>query len=190
MFEYLRGTVHFLSDSVAIEIAGIGFKVHVPTTTKDKLTEGKVETIYTFLSVKEDDLQLYGFITPQDRDMFEKLQTVSGIGPSIALTILSKATVNELYQAIYQEDLAFFKRIKGIGAKTASRMVLELKGNLPKIEDKTPEGIQRNNAIKALMGLGYSEYDASEAVKQAEKEPYANLEELVVAALRHLSSSL
>ena len=189
MFEYLRGIVHILQgDAIVIDIQGMGYKIHVPNSTKDILKEGDETEIYVYLSVREDAMKLYGFANRADRDMFEKLLTVSGIGPALSLNILSHASTTELYQAIYEENISFFRRIKGIGPKTASRLVLELKGNLLKLETQMPKNSFRNDAINALMGLGYSELDASEAVQKAfqNKGNFKNLEELVIESLAQL----
>lgn len=193
MFEYLEGKIQFGSgDIVIVEIAGVGFKIHVPATVKDKLTQGKVSKVFISLCVREDSLKLFGFLSLSERDLFEKLQTVSGIGPSIALNALSCGSPAEFYEAIMQENLSFFRRIKGIGPKTASRLVLELKGNLPKIEGESgallPESTMRLDAIKALQGLGYQELEAAEAVRKvflAEEHP-KNLEALLCEALKNI----
>lgn len=127
----------------------------------------------------------------QDRELFEKVQTVSGIGPSLALHVLNAGSPQEFYNAVMQENLAFFKKIKGIGPKMASRIVLELKGNLPKTELE-PISNDGNNfkvdAIKALLGLGYQELQASEAVRKAfiEIPSPKNLEVLLYEALKHI----
>mgnify|MGYP000930087415 CR=1 FL=1 len=192
MFEYLQGKVASIStEIVVLEISGVGFKIHTPSNVKDRLKQGETARLFISLCLREDSLRLFGFLNLQDRDLFDKVQTVSGIGPSLALNVLGAGTPQEFYEAIMQENLSFFKKIKGIGPKMASRIVLELKGNLPKneLESNPAEGSRfRVDAIKALMGLGYQETQAWEAVRKALAEipNPKNLEVLLCEALKNL----
>ncbi|NUM34079.1 MAG: Holliday junction branch migration protein RuvA [Candidatus Brocadiae bacterium] len=192
MFEYIQGKISCLStDIVVVDVSGVGFKIYTPANVKDKLKQGEMAKIFISVCLREDSLKLFGFLTMQDRELFEKVQTVSGIGPSLALHVLNAGSPQEFYNAVMQENLAFFKKIKGIGPKMASRIVLELKGNLPKTELE-PISNDGNNfkvdAIKALLGLGYQELQASEAVRKAfiEIPSPKNLEVLLYEALKHI----
>lgn len=195
MFEYLQGKITLNSDDIVVlDIFGVGFKIYTPSNIKDRLKIGENAKFFISLSVREDSLKLFGFLTLQERDLFEKIQTVSGIGPSMAIHILGAGTPEDFYEAIMQENLSFFKRIKGIGPKMASRIVLELKGNLPKkeLEESIPtEKHFQKDAISALMGLGYQEQQAWEAVRKAFSEiPNPdNLEALLYQALQNISNS-
>lgn len=195
MFEYLSGIVHFSSqDQVIVDVHGIGFAVSVTNSVKTQLTEGQTAKLYIHFHVREDAMRLYGFLTEQEREMFLKLQSVSGIGPALSLNILSASTVQKVYEAIMSEDVEFFKTIKGVGVKTATRLVVELKGSLRNIPiymaPISEINYLRSSAIKALMALGYQELEASQAVHQSlskEKKP-KNLETLIFEALQMLQS--
>lgn len=195
MFEYLCGTIHFSSqEQIIIDVGGVGFAVYVTNSAKNQLTDGQTAKLYIHLHVREDHMRLYGFLTEQEREMFLKLQSVSGIGPALSLNILSTSTVQKVYEAIISEDVEFLKTIKGVGVKTATRLVVELKGGLRnmamQIAPTSEINYLRSSAIKALMALGYQELEASQAVNQAlsvEKNP-KNLEVLVFSGLQVLQN--
>lgn len=172
MFDYLYGqVVSTSSGSVVLDINGFGLKLSVPIPLSQTLKQKTTAKFFTVLLLKNEEFKLYGFATVEERQMFEKLQTVSGIGPSIALNILSSISISTLYQAILQEDVKLFKSIKGVGQKTAQRIVLELKGSLQKEGLVLPTAPQKTSlqadAIAALVALGYSSEDACQAVTKA-----------------------
>ena len=192
MFEYIQGKVSYVShEIVVLDVSGVGFKIYTPVNVKDKIKQGETSKLFISVCLREDSLKLFGFLTQQDRELFEKVQTVSGIGPSLALHVLNAGSPQEFYNAVMHENLSFFRKIKGIGPKMASRIVLELKGNLPKTEPETnpSDGSSfRGDAIKALVGLGYQETQAWEAVQRAlvEIPSPKNLEVLLCEALKNL----
>lgn len=174
MISYLKGTLAG-SDalSAVIEVNGIGFQVGMSTKSLARLPQpGKPVRVYTVLQVREDDMSLYGFATQEERETFNQLINVSGIGPKVALAILSTFSPTELADAVLNEDVASITRIPGIGKKSASRIVLELKGSLEKgiasaqgEEPKPNEGLK--GASEALMAMGFTPQEAEVALQDA-----------------------
>lgn len=174
MISYLKGTLAG-SDalSAVVEVNGIGFQVGMSTKSLAKLPQaGKPVRIYTVLQVREDDMSLYGFASQEERETFTQLVNVSGIGPKVALAILSTFTPTELADAILNEDVTSITRIPGIGKKSASRIVLELKGSLEKgiaaaqgREPVTNKGLR--GAAEALMAMGFTPQEAEVALQDA-----------------------
>ena len=174
MISYLKGTLAG-SDalSAVVEVNGIGFQVGMSTKSLAKLPQaGKPVRIYTVLQVREDDMSLYGFASQEERETFTQLVNVSGIGPKVALAILSTFTPTELADAILNEDVTSITRIPGIGKKSASRIVLELKGSLEKgivaAQGREPisnEGLR--GAAEALMAMGFTPQEAEVALQDA-----------------------
>ncbi len=186
---------------VVIETAGIGYEVHIPVTTAEKLPPvvGKEYCLFTHAIYREDSATLYGFATHEDRSFFRLLvEKVSGIGPKIAIGILSRMSVELLRNAIASSDVALLSKCQGIGKKTAERLVIELKDNVfnessSKIElsgkgESTssltdPNGYQ--DAVASLIALGYKPTDADKRVRKAfvRLQADASVEELIRTAL-------
>jgi Holliday junction DNA helicase RuvA len=179
MIHFLRGRLAGkLDDSVVIDTGGIGWRVFVPSGSRLYLAaEGEEVTVHTMLSVKEDDMSLYGFDEEAGLELFRKLITVNGVGAKAAMAILSSMPVSELKKAIVYEDVAMLTRANGVGKKTAQRIVLDLKDKLDDVlpaESAAPaaaggtmastaEG-PRAEAIDALEALGYTRSEAAAAV--------------------------
>jgi len=170
-------------DTLVLEVGGVGYLLQ-PTRRAGQRARGKGEVVIeTYLHVREDALQLYGFADADERELFEQLLSVSGVGPKVALAIVSGSTPEELRRAIALEDTARFQAIPGIGKKTAQRVVLELKekqgdGDAPAAPGTKPHLVAR----EALMELGYSLVEADQAL--AEIDPDLPTEERVRLALR------
>ena len=148
---------------ILIDVAGVGYEVDVPMSTFCKLpAEGESVTLLTHFVVREDALLLYGFATPAEREAFRALIRISGVGPRIALALLSGLTVDQLAQAVESGEAGLLTRVPGIGKKTAERLLLELKGKLAGAA--LVGGIL--DILSALVALGYSEREASDAVKK------------------------
>ena len=131
MISIITGTVRAIHiDRLIVEVGGIGLSVLVNPATSNSVTLGSSVQLFTSLVVREDSLTLFGFLSEQARGFFELVQTVSGVGPKVALSILSVLTPEDLARAIAQEDVAVIERVPGIGRKGAQRMILELKGKL------------------------------------------------------------
>jgi len=157
-------------ESVVILVGGVGFRVSVPQTLLDGLSERAGElTLFTHLHVRENELSLYGFVTEDELVLFRLLMTVSGIGPRVAMTVLSSLPPDRLRAAIIQEDVSILTRVPGIGPKTAKKLAFELKdklaaelaagGLLPPITEADAD------LIAALTGLGYSVAEAQQAIR-------------------------
>jgi len=148
-----------------VEVNGIGYKVFVPLTYFDQLTIGQNAVLHTYQYIREDILDLFGFLTEEELGFFEKLLTVSSVGPKTALAVMSVAPVRSLEKAILDEDLDLLTSVSGIGKKTAQRIILELKGKIVDKDDKTiPSG--DHAVMEGLVNLGYSVREARELIKK------------------------
>jgi Holliday junction DNA helicase RuvA len=163
-----------------VDVGGVGYLVHA-TPSVQRLGGGEV-TVEVHTVVREDALQLYGFATADERELFELLLGVSGVGPKVALAIVSGSTPAELRRAIARDDVKRFQAIPGIGLKTAQRVVLELKAKLASVVTDSTESSEELVARDALVGLGWSLLDAERAL--AEIDETLPVEEQVRAVLR------
>ena len=185
----LRGTpVGRSADGLVLEVGGVGYLVAASSAALRKAERVAEVVVETYLHVREDTLQLYGFADASERELFTQLLTVNGVGPKVALAIVSSSSAADLRRAIALEDAARFQAIPGIGKKTAERIVLELKGKLGN-DDVTPigaaaagTGTGHLTARNALVELGYSVADAERAL--AAVDPDLPAEERVRLALR------
>jgi Holliday junction DNA helicase RuvA len=196
MIASIRGTLLFIGvDHAVIEIGGLGLMVYAPRPVLGGLGEiGGEVRLYTHLHIREDVMALYGFASSDQRHLFETLLGVSGIGPKVALSLLSTAAPDELRTIIAGGDTARLSRVPGIGKKTAERLVLELKGKLdikglPAPSAATP-GLMAVNAELAemLVSLGFSGAEANAAIVALPADAPPSLEERLRLALRHLGS--
>lgn len=169
MISLLNGSIRSLtSDKAVIEVQGVGYLVLITARTSSRLTIGSEAMIFTSLVVREDSLTLFGFLDSNERDLYEVLQTVSGIGPKVALAITGALTSADLATAIAHEDLGTIEKVPGIGKKGAQRLVLELKGKL--IGEISPASrVQGNSPIReqllsALTGLGFTSRESDNAI--------------------------
>ena len=181
---------------VLVDVGGVGYVVQVPLSTYATLGELHTEvTLLIHTHVREDALALYGFVSSREKHFFEMLLSASGVGPTLALKILSGMSVEELVPAIRGSDLARLTRIPGVGRKTAERMVVELKDKLETVTAETekpaassPAGIEAD-VVSALVNLGYDGRAAETAVGEAKREAgVANFEKLLRGALQALSA--
>jgi holliday junction DNA helicase RuvA len=163
-------------DHVEVVVGGVGFKLLVPLTTAQTLPPlGSEVTLFTSMQVRENAIDLIGFASQSEREVFELLIQVSGIGVKLALTILSGIKVEDLVRSLLEEDRSLLATISGIGPKTSGRLVLELKDKVTKIVMTTGAGVsqrlgQVEEAVLALEALGYSRYEARKAVETAVAE--------------------
>jgi Holliday junction DNA helicase RuvA len=195
MIGRLRGVLDYKSpQEVLIDVGGVGYRTLIPLTTFYRLGDvGSTVTLLVHTHVREDALQLFGFLTPLEKTMFERLIEVSGIGPRLALGILSGIEVTELTDALRSADLARLTRIPGVGRKTAERLVLELKDKLPReasaAQSVRPDEVVRHDLALALGHLGYSPTEADRAAERVLRDhPGARLEDALRRALQLLSS--
>ena len=199
---FLRGRLtQALPTQATIEVNGVGYEVFIPLSSYDELPIiGQSIEMLTHLHVREDAHILYGFMTAPERDLFRLLVNhVSGIGPKLALAVLSGMSVNNFKSAVVNNDIASLSKISGLGKKTAERIVLELKDKVgvaaaweaaSATHAPTPEQEQANEAVLALIALGYKQVDAHKAVRDLQKKEAAGktAEELVKLALKRLAA--
>ena len=202
MIEFIKGELAALeADKAVVEVGGVGFGVYMSGQALGMLPQpGHTVKLYTYLNVKEDALQLYGFLTRDDLEVFRLLIGVSGIGPKGALGILSGLTPDELRFAVMSNDVKAISAAPGIGKKTAEKLILELKDKL-RIEDvlehaasegrsggtAAPGGTVATEAVQALVALGYGSTEALQAVKQVEISEDMEVEEVLKAALKFVA---
>lgn len=197
MIEYMQGELQSKGvNYVVIEVGGIGYRLYVSALTMAKLPPISEEvTVFVYLHVREDELSLYGFLSAEEKGIFLSLLQVSGIGPKLALAILSRLSVSELHNAIVSGDTQSLLTVPGVGKKTAGRLILELKDKLAKTvlpEEITPEAAvinsdARSEAVSALLSLGYSLAEAQKAVPIVQGEKDYTAEELIRLALKQLA---
>lgn len=194
MISFIIGTLEEKSENgVVINCNGMGYEIQTSTATLSTLPlAGEECKIYTYLQVKEDGISLFGFTTVDERELFYKLISVSGVGPKMAITILSGMNISDLIVSILKEDTMALSRIKGLGKKTAERICLELKDKLTPvggvlIEDKILE-IDENvldDACEALISLGLSKNEALRLARQNANEN-STAEEIIASVLRNM----
>jgi holliday junction DNA helicase RuvA len=169
MIASLFGTVRSLKlDQVIIEVNGVGYLVHLTPKTSSKLSVGRDFQIFTSMVVREDSMTLFGFVEEEERELFEIVQTVSGIGPKVALAITSAMTSEDLAQAVHSKDERSISAIQGIGKKGAQRLILELEGKLDfaVTAPKTTNLSWRDQLVDALTGLGFTKREAEISVNE------------------------
>lgn len=200
MFYSLTGNI-IMTDgsSVAVDCGGVGFKCSASLNTLKKVgSPGSRVTLYTYLAVREDMLELFGFYDMQELECFKMLISVSGVGPKAALAVLSELTPEKLAFAVSSGDAKAVTRAQGVGPKIAQRIILELKGKLiaaASEEDAGPETMTGSDlsskygeAVSALQFLGYTQYEASKAVRGLDSS--LTVEEMIKKALSTLSKNI
>jgi len=169
MIATLTGEIKSISlDRAIIEVGGVGLSINLTQNTATHLNLGTIVTFHTSLVVREESLTLYGFLTPESKDLFEQVQTVSGIGPKVALAILGSLSPDELAAAIATENISAIERVPGIGRKGAQRLILELKGKLSDLSEGTRitnhQPAWREQLTNALISLGFTPKDSDRAI--------------------------
>ncbi|MBP6923715.1 MAG: Holliday junction branch migration protein RuvA [Veillonella sp.] len=198
MIGYVRGVVtHLFKDACYVDVHGVGYRVYVPTTTRQLLVEGEESTLFTYLNVREDAMQLYGFSTEDEYELFILLISVSGIGPKVGLGILSGMTPEAFKLAILNGQVAQLTKLPGIGKKSADRLVLELKDKLAKmttISVNTVAAVQpigitvgglAGEAIDGLVALGYAQNEVETIVERLD-DGTRDVPALIKAALAEI----
>ncbi|MBN8677608.1 MAG: Holliday junction branch migration protein RuvA [Chitinophagales bacterium] len=198
MYAYLKGEITFRSPAfITLEVNGIGFHVNIPLSTYTALQGQERATVYTHLIVKEDSHTLFGFATQVERSMFVNLIGVTGVGATTAQLILSSMTVDEIRAAIIGEQAHVLQRVKGIGAKTAKQVILDLKSKLSKEAPDVPtllpnmvDDSVREEALSALMALGFNRIAVQKALNAVMREQpnVSKVEDLIKLALKSLAN--
>ena len=201
MIAFVRGTaVDMTENSVIVEAGGIGYEIYMTGTDLSRIHMGEEVKIHTYFNVREDAMQLYGFRSKDDLQMFKLLRGVNGVGPKAAVGVLAGITADELRFAILSDDVKTLSKAPGIGKKTAQKLILELKDKM-KLEDafelklaheqeKAVAGLGeisdgRQEAVEALVALGYSSTDALRAVRKVTDVAPDDVEGLLKAALKN-----
>ena len=187
MIATLRGEISQIEDNALIlEVGGVGLRVFVPSPLRTRLKVGEVILLYTHLVVREDALTLYGFESQSDRELFNILLGVDGVGPKVALSVLSTMTLDAVQRAVFADEADLLSRVPGVGKKTAQKMALHLKDKL-----KPTDGLSKLAAISdtdsevlaALTSLGYSVVEAQAAIQSIAKDAPDDTEERLRLAL-------
>ena len=198
MIAYLEGKLIEKNPTLLIlEVNGVGYAVNIPVSTYGSLVEtGQMVKILTYQHVREDELKLYGFSTKPEKELFELLIAVNGVGPRMALSILSCISVQEFQRSVLQEDLDVLTAISGVGKKKAQRLIVELKEKLSKVDLGERKDLREEEAILtpavdeaalALISLGYTKVDARRALDKVTEETKEALpvEELIKRVLKY-----
>jgi len=163
MLDFIKGRViNVKPDRVVVQVGGLGFLVKIPLRVSQNIRKEDEVQIYTSLSLKEEKIEVYGFLDVYEKELFEKLIEISGIGPRTAMNIISTYDRETLQRIIEQDDIKALSRVAGIGRKTAQRILLELKGVLPSL--KYDKNQIYDDVLSALINLGYKKTDAKEAL--------------------------
>ena len=195
MIDQISGKIISINDSyVVLEVGGLGIKVNISANFASKLVNEDLITLVTYLNVREDALALYGFKNDSERNLFLMLISISGIGPKLAVSILSGVELDELKSNILSGDIKSLTSIPGVGAKTAKRIIIELKDKLSKtittelgFEDDFASKISKD-VLSALVGLGYSESMATEVIKRIKPaKSNKSIESLIKESLKILN---
>ena len=199
MIARIRGKLELkLPTYAVIDVGGVGYGLNIPLSTYVELGEANsIQELHTYLYVREDAIHLYGFASVEEKALFKLLISVSGVGPRMALGILSGLSVKEFGQAVNNEDVSLLMSIPGIGKKKGQRLLLELKDMIGTVLPEsvkgetwadTAEGRVVRDAMSALLSLGCKQEEAKRAIREASKKipESSNVEELIKESLKHL----
>ena len=196
MIGFVEGIIEYIDvDKVVVNNNGVGYNVFMPASQIDTLNVDETVRVFTYLNVREDAMQLFGFLTRDDLEVFKLLITVNGIGPKGGLAVLSTITTDDLRVAVISEDAKAISKAPGTGAKTAQKVIIELKDKLnleDVLEPKLDANFQVNDnnsmseAVMALVALGYSQADAYRAVKSIDNIEELDVENVIKMALKKI----
>ena len=200
MIAYVRGRVLAVTPETAIvDVNGIGYEIYCSGGAFRKITVGEIAELYTYLQVKEDGVTLFGFESPREKELFLKITSVSGVGPKLGISVLTGMTADEFTTAVATADVKRLSATKGMGKKTAEKIVLELHGKISAAEvmsasqdafetkikeSATPINAQDEEAVAALMGLGFTKNESVQAVQRARENGAKDTEEIIRKALQ------
>jgi Holliday junction DNA helicase RuvA len=201
MIAFLRGKVlTTTAETVILDVNGVGYEAYCTGSVFRKITVGAVAELYTYLQVKEDGITLFGFDTPKEKELFLKLISVSGVGPKLGISILAALSADDFAFAVATADVKRLSAVKGLGKKTAEKIVLELHGKISAAEvlgasGESPMSVVDNGstvrlsavdeeAVSALMGLGFTRTESTQAVKKAHDLGARTVEEIIMRALQ------
>ncbi|MBQ9729626.1 MAG: Holliday junction branch migration protein RuvA [Clostridia bacterium] len=198
MIAYLRGRViTTTAETAVLDVHGVGYELYCTAAAFSKIAQSETAELYTYLQLKEDGATLYGFATPKEKDLFLQLISVSGVGPKLAVSILMGLSADALAEAIATADVKRLSTVKGLGKKTAEKIILELHGKISAAEimsvSEEPVAAKAQeqklmpedeDAVSALMGLGFTRNESVHAVKRARESGARTVEEIIMIGLR------
>lgn len=201
MISYLRGRVlTTTAETVILDVNGVGYEAYCSGGAFKKIVQGEIAELYTYLQVKEDGVTLFGFESPKEKELFLKLISVSGVGPKMGISILASLSAEDFAQAVATADVKRLSAVKGLGKKTAEKIVLELHGKISAAEVLDASGdrmtaatetpvqtklsLEDEDAVAALMGLGFTRSESLQAVKRAHDVGARGVEEIIMKALQ------
>lgn len=195
MIGYINGKILSLSPDTAIIVSGsgVGFEILISAAAYDKLAGKNEGELYTYLQVREDGMSLFGFATTEEKEMFLKLITVSGVGPKMGISVLSGMRPGDIAAAIATNDVKRLSAVKGLGKKTAERIILELREKVSAIAvaengskaiPVTPVTSGDEDAVVALMTLGFTRQESVKAIARARESGATSVEDIIMVALR------
>lgn len=200
MIAFLRGKVlTTTAETVILDVNGVGYEAYCSGGAFRKIVQGETAELYTYLQVKEDGVTLFGFATPKEKELFLKLISVSGVGPKMGISILAALSADEFAQAVATADVKRLSAVKGLGKKTAEKIVLELHGKISaaevisaggdsmtatEIAPVTKLSLQDEEAVSALTNLGFTRNESVQAVKKAKENGAVTVEEVIMKALQ------
>ena len=195
MIGYVKGKLlHYEDNVVILDVNGVGYEITCSASLYARLIENEGGEAFTYLALREDGMYLYGFDTMAEKKMFLQLITVSGVGPKMGIAILSGTSLNDLAIFIASSDVKSLSKIKGLGKKTAERIIVELREAMQKVSCTSVTPIEKiivswegENAVLALMSLGYSKADASDAVSRSVADGNKTLNDLITGALKYFA---
>ena len=193
MIGYIKGKLlsHF-DGTIILENNGIGYEIMCSASVYQEIVNNKGGEVFTYLAVREDGISLYGFISPEEKEMFLKLISVSGVGPKMGITVLSNMSLKDLALKIATNDVKGLSSVKGLGKKTAERIILELREKIGEVEgDATqismPTKVEvDNDAVIALMSLGFSKAESVKVLTEGIEKGVTGLENLIAYALKNI----
>ena len=185
-------------ETAILDVNGVGYEAYCSGEAFRKITIGEIAELYTYLQVKEDGVSLFGFASPKEKELFLKVTSVSGVGPKLGISILTGMSADEVAVAIQTADVKRLSKVKGLGKKTAEKLVLELHGKISAAEvmsasgeDLTATPTQNEklspvdeDAVAALMNLGFNKSESVQAVKRAKEQGAVGVEEIIMRALQ------
>ncbi|MDY0191613.1 MAG: Holliday junction branch migration protein RuvA [Desulfuromonas sp.] len=198
MIALLTGTlVSKAPERIILDVNGVGYQVAIPLSSFYSLPDEGVTTLHIYTHVREDSLTLFGFLSIAEKEMFILLLSITGIGPKVALNILSHMSCSDLHTALINEDINHLATLPGIGKKTAERLILELRDKVRKLSTSSElsattqataaSSNKSDDALSALINLGYKEKQAGAAIAKVDLETNTSMEAILKAALKHLS---
>lgn len=191
MIATLHGKVtHKENDSLIVELGGVGLEVLVPAQLRNETARGDSVTLFTYLIVRETELTLYGFETREEKEFFELLLGVSGVGPKIALATISTLSPDAIRRAVFHEQPEVFSRVPGMGKKTAQKVLLHLQDKIKAVDTLAPISAMTDadtEVLEALITLGYSVVEAQAALQSIPREAPQDVEERLRLALQYFS---